>query len=176
MAPWNHRGHPPLRSFRAPPPSVTASAPWLGRRCDGGTLERIMPYIRWHLRGCPERDTNTVPPLGGTVCVSLSPLRWAGLQTTFLSRSYLRVHLAHNPAGQGKTWFRDEIATNTGSDPHSSHTLTPPLPASLSAPSGGGCRFSFPTVKILRRLLTVGILKYFRQSAARAESSPPVGN
>ena len=103
------------------------------------------------------------------MCIYLAPLRSAGLQTKF---SVVRISapLANNPTGKGENWFRDQIATNTGSAPHSSHTLAPPLPASLSVTSGGRVPVYIPGRQIIRLLLLPDI-KNIRQ-AGRADTNP----
>ena len=103
------------------------------------------------------------------MCIYLAPLRSAGLQTKF---SVVRISapLANNPTGKGENWFRDQIATNTGSAPHFSHTLAPLLPASLSVTSGGRVSVYIPGRQIIRLLLLPDI-KNIRQ-AGRADTNP----
>ena len=128
----------------------------------------------WGPPGRPEIDTNDHPPLGGGHSYLSRP--FGAVVTNDIFPSFVSPCASRSRSG----WTRGRLVPRSIHDPHrfkpSYQTPTPPPPASLSTSNGGGCRFSFPTVKILRRLLTVGILKYFRQSAARAEPTPPVGN
>ena len=144
--------------------------PWLGLRCGGWKVSLSDANNYRPSPGLPRDRYTRAPPLGGArVYLSRAPPMHAIFKRIF--QSFVSPCLSSaTRLAKGENWFRDQIATNTGSAPHSSHTLAPPLPASLSVTSGGRVPVYISGRQIIRLLLLPDI-KNIRQ-AGRADTNP----